>query len=99
MAKMKLNPDHVWNLVSFLKGESKKDKVEFEMVCPAYMIELAKEAGIIVNTDDCDTNGWQQDYWMKGTYKGKSVDVAGGMWYGEGSIYWSDEEPTDEDYT
>jgi hypothetical protein len=63
--------------------------VEFDThdISPDKMMDYFEKAGGKVDGDNIETNGWQVDYWIQGTYKNKVYILTGSAWYGTGKIY------------
>ncbi len=59
------------------------------------LVTFIKHFGCKHDQDDYSTNGWQTDFWLRFTYKGKRYGIAGGLWYGGFKVYrdTDDEEP------
>ena len=46
----------------------------------AYSLEELEEL-IELDMDTYDTNGWQVDFWIDGTYEGVILSISGSLWY------------------
>lgn len=77
----------VTTVKNWLWGVTKQKQLDFRE-SPEYIINLAKKCGIEVDTDNVDTNGWQLDWWLKGTYDGRPLLLSGSAWYGFALIEW-----------
>jgi len=70
-------------------GSSYKSKLPD--ISPETMVQTFMRAGGELD-DDYDTNGWELDYWQKGTYKGRRYMLSGSGWYGLAKIELITEE-------
>lgn len=77
----------VKNLFISLGGQ-----IVFKKTCPDELIKLFEAAGGKIVDEPMETNGWQVDYWIRGTYKKKKYFLSGSAYYGNGRIEEVDEE-------
>lgn len=77
--------------------DPKSNEVKFQLTSPNNMVRAVESVGGSVDRETMDTNGWQWDWWMDGEYKGRTFTLHGSGYYGNGSIYWKDEEDEDEE--
>lgn len=77
------------NIKEFLNSRKKKQK--FSLVVADTFIKAAKSAGCKIDHDTFETNGWDYDWWVDGTYNGKKIKLSGNGYHGNGEIYWDEE--------
>lgn len=61
------------------------ESINVKGVYPSFFISCIEECGVTVD-GDTDFNGWQCDYWDRGTYNGETLSIDGGAWYGTASL-------------
>lgn len=79
-------------IAEFLKTPATTEPVRFDIGCPNLLVKSAELAGAKIDDDSLETNGWDWDWWMNGTYEDKCFVISGSGYYGHAAIAWSDEE-------
>lgn len=65
-------------------------EIEFKLTCIDQLGKAAHAAGLNIEWETMETNGWQWDYWVQAMYKKQKYTISGSGYYGWGKITRND---------